>query len=325
MNILLTNKCNQSCNYCFLKSDLASNEIESQEISIENFEIALEYAVDLIDMGVKNQLNLLGGEPTLHSKFEYLLNKSINQKSKANKNRFINVYIFSNGLFDIELSKFIGKRPCGIMLNINHPDTYTSKLWAKLENNIIKMSSIRQNAFPITLSINIYKPHQDFSYLLTLAEKSRIKYIRVDIAKTDYKKANKYITNDKISTIIPTIIDLSNSCRKKGIKLVTDCCLPVCLFKDQQLKKLIDNEVSLSFSCTGAIDINFDMEVWYCIPMRSLKFGKLTDYKDAHELTYALRDRTQHLRWDINSFEQCESCKWRTLKICQGGCLANKR
>lgn len=324
MNLLITNKCNQKCPYCFLEGNLDSVDKAKEEIGIDNFEIAIKYAQELIDMGGKKQLNLLGGEPTLHSRFEELLRKAIYQKTKDNNDVIFPVYVFSNGLFHIDLARFLAKEPCGLLLNINEPGFYPSNTWDRLEKNIVEIGTSRSNKKPVCLSINLYKPEQDFSYIISLAQKSKLKYIRADIARPNIQKNNRHIAMNQISEMIPTFVALADECSKKDITLITDCCLPVCTFKDEDLKKLIDKGISLNFSCCGAIDVNTDLEVWYCIPMRALKFGKLTDYKSARELALTLENRTHALKWINKALDKCELCKWRTLKICQGGCLALK-
>lgn len=138
MNLLLTNKCNQRCPYCFLAGTLDHVDKAMEEISIDNFEIALKYAREFLDFGLKKRINLLGGEPTLHSRFEELLRKAIYQKTKDNADVIFPVHVFSNGLFDIDLARFLAKEPCGLLLNVNEPAFYPSALWDKLEKTLLK-------------------------------------------------------------------------------------------------------------------------------------------------------------------------------------------
>ena len=64
MNLSITNECNRRCEYCFQKSwYLANNHNEIKEMSIETIEKYFEW------MGEEQHLNIMGGEPLLHSKF----------------------------------------------------------------------------------------------------------------------------------------------------------------------------------------------------------------------------------------------------------------
>jgi sulfatase maturation enzyme AslB (radical SAM superfamily) len=327
MNLLITNRCNNTCSYCFLKDGLLPPEYDGGNISDKDFDTALDFAVEFARLGVKKNLNLLGGEPTLHPKFKKILVKSINSIKDRDSNckELLPVNIFTNGIFDSDIAEFISEQRCGVMFNINNPSTYPDNEWNTINQNLQIISSNRNyEDNGITLSLNVHKTDQKIDYMFELAEQYNIKKLRVDIARPNPAKDNNYIPLDKIHTIIPELISIAEKCTKNGIQYISDCCLPVCSISNNQLKSFKENGVYLSFSCPGAFDVNYDLEFWYCLPMRNIKFGKLYDYENAHKLLIEVDKKTTPIRWNVHSKDGCDSCKWNTINICQGGCLPFK-
>lgn len=65
-NILITNFCNQNCPFCFTRAEM-SNKLIRKEMSLENFKKTLLKIKKNPEIQV---VKLLGGEPTLHSRFK---------------------------------------------------------------------------------------------------------------------------------------------------------------------------------------------------------------------------------------------------------------
>ena len=87
-NAILTRSCNKKCSYCF--ADTSSHD----EMSLETF-------VSILDKQENNEIKLLGGEPTQHSKFKDILNIC--------EERNTHVTLISNFLFSQEIREFIIK------------------------------------------------------------------------------------------------------------------------------------------------------------------------------------------------------------------------
>lgn len=67
-NIFLTRKCNLKCPYCF--ADEFVNQ-KNQDVTLENFKKILNF----IKVDKTSKVGLIGGEPTLHPKFNEILDK----------------------------------------------------------------------------------------------------------------------------------------------------------------------------------------------------------------------------------------------------------
>lgn len=71
-NIMLNDYCNLDCSYCFTKSAYCNN---INNITINNFKLAL----DFILKDNEELIGLIGGEPTLHSNFEEIVQLAVNE------------------------------------------------------------------------------------------------------------------------------------------------------------------------------------------------------------------------------------------------------
>ena len=324
MNVLLTNRCNRRCSYCFLGSDLVAPDADGHDMRREDFSLVLRYAEQLVTLGAKERLNIMGGEPTLHPEFEGIFKKALAYRGVRGGLEFLPVNVFSNGLFERGIGTLMAREACGLMININHPDTYNSREWELLESNLGEISSIARDSGKLSFSFNIYSPEQEFDFLLDMAARHGVSQVRVDLSRPAPGRGNTFVDTDQLKGAVGAFVALVRSSRERNIDVISDCCLPVCSFSDEQLKDVIECGVDISFSCSGAIDVNYDLELWYCGPLRHLKFGKVTDFADGREILKALEAKTYHLRWNVFPFDRCESCKWRTLKICQCGCLSLK-
>ena len=66
-NIMMTDVCNLRCPYCFANEFVNKDR---NEISEEAFDKAVDF---IVGDGSHSSVGLIGGEPTIHSNFEYLV------------------------------------------------------------------------------------------------------------------------------------------------------------------------------------------------------------------------------------------------------------
>jgi cyclic pyranopterin phosphate synthase len=210
------------------------------------------------------------------------------------------------------------------MVNVNHPTSYSDSRWNLLKTNLAILANAKDAESLLTLSLNIDRPEQDFEYLFDLAQLFKIKKFRVDISRPEPDKRNTFIEMEQIPEVIPTLLALIKKCKNIGIEINTDCCLPLCCISNQQLQDFAENGIEVSFKCSGGIDVTPDLELWYCAPLRFVTLGKITDYANAKEIVTEMERKTHELRWNVELKQECKECKFWTLKICHGGCLAFK-
>ena len=145
-NILLTNYCNRNCPYCFAKERVyLDTHTPRWEMPEEDFRVILTYLKPGLD-----PVSLLGGEPTLHSRFHEIVALALQT------GHFVK--IFTNGVSPV-LRRLLGKmdtHTLAVILNLNPPGTYSESEKAEIEANC------RAFGPNLQLSFNIYKP--DFSW-----------------------------------------------------------------------------------------------------------------------------------------------------------------
>ncbi|SCZ30734.1 radical SAM protein [Afifella marina] len=326
MNLLLIERCNLTCAYCFFAGSLNARPAERgghDIISEENFRLALRYGRDFVATGLRDSVNLLGGEPTLHPRFRELLAIARSREFALPNGAPLPVNVFSNGIFEPQIAEFLGETPCGLMLNINHPLSYRGRLWRRLNANLDIIARGRGRE-PFSLSLNLFAPDQEVDFVFDLLERYGARHLRVDVAKPNSAATNTHVGFEALPAMMPLFEKIAERCQKDGIALNTDCCLPVCAVDNERLARLKEAGIFLSFACPGAIDVTPGLQLFYCGPLKHLSFGRIDGYADAKEIVETIEETVQTLRWEVPTRKACETCKWRTLDICQGGCLAFK-
>jgi molybdenum cofactor biosynthesis enzyme MoaA len=112
MNVLLNNYCNLKCSYCFANDVI---DREKQSLSLADFRYVLKFH----EKSSIHQLNIIGGEPTLHPKFNELL------EMVAKADHIREVLIFTNGNVYPKQREAIANlarvKQVGMLINYNAP------------------------------------------------------------------------------------------------------------------------------------------------------------------------------------------------------------
>lgn len=124
-NIMINEVCNLSCPYCFANKYV--NGDCSTEISYTNF----IKAVDFINKSNGNRIGIIGGEPTLHSRFLDLLDYAI-----ANRLPEQDILLFTNGLEIEPFIDYFSKNNIGLLINVNSPEDIRETSYNKVYENI---------------------------------------------------------------------------------------------------------------------------------------------------------------------------------------------
>ena len=146
MNLVVTDKCTNSCPYCFASSEM-SKSLSLNILSKSN----IDKIVDFIKRGEPSfEMNIIGGEPFIYKNLGFLLRKLYNEPN------FKKATIFTGGVF---LSKKIEEilpycDQISIMVNLNEKRDYRSyKEYDKVIENIAKFFSL---GIQTNIGFNIY-------------------------------------------------------------------------------------------------------------------------------------------------------------------------
>lgn len=253
-NILITNYCNQNCNFCFAKKVMTKDKIK---------EMSLEKYVELIDKLKIEEIKtvrLMGGEPTLHGNFTKIINLTI-------KSEF-DIELFTNGFFNQKIEKFLLSKKNNI--SIYHINVATPNFQIiekrKMINNFINKAKNNSN---ISLEITIDSLDKDKYLNIFKGIGDNIKYSSLRIGVDGYFLKQGGFNIKKYQKTGKLIIELVDCLIKKKVKGVWLSEIYRCMFNDDQIIKLNNsNKVIISgFGCLSkraGVDIKADLKVIRC-------------------------------------------------------------
>lgn len=317
-NIFLTGKCNLKCSYCFASEFVNKKDAE---FSIENFIKVLEFIKK-----TSKHVGLIGGEPTLHAKFDEILDVLLKDEDiKAST-------IYTNGL---EVDKYIEKisnKKFKLLVNCNSPKIIGEKNYEALKNNLKLLAKEKKS--DIHLGININQQEENYSYIFDLLNIVKEPVLRVSPAiSNDFKTGNIL---DEYKKIKPTIMKVYKNCIKNNIIPSADCnALPYCILdkNDKQImldivnlsKKLKINYdiVAACQTCKPVIDIFPDLTVARCFGLANKDKISLKEFKNISQIeTYFINKIDIYAKLAFVS-KECQECKYNLLDKC-GICLSYK-
>jgi MoaA/NifB/PqqE/SkfB family radical SAM enzyme len=266
-NILLTNTCNQECPYCFARQEMKRSKIK--EMSLENFKKVVNY----LKKNKINSLRLMGGEPTIHSRFQQVIKLGINN--------FGNIVIFTNGLIPKKNKKIIEKNIDKISFNFNI-DTPAFEKNDNLRDKIVNLVKEFSEKTNVNIGFTLSDLRKRYESLIENFHKKDLSKLgmRFGFAKAiigekpffekkDYKKLGK------------RIISLVKFFKSKGIKnIYLDCGLKKEMFFPEDLPYLKENIHLKGWGCKGkwsSFDIAPDLTIFPCFPYYKKLPGALLD------------------------------------------------
>lgn len=315
VNLLLTMRCNRNCVYCFAREKIKSYSSSSQanDITMEDFERVLNF----FEKSGIDSLQLAGGEPTLHERFDDILTKVLD--------RDIRVNVLSNCLWDSSkngLFSRISPTRLGFLLNIDHPETYVEKQWKIIEENLSSVQE-RENT---TLSFNIFEKVPKFDYIFDLVSRYSIRNLRLSFSMPVFFGGvnNTYLSMENYKELTPFLMAFVRKAESIGVKVRIDNTVPICMFSKSDLGELLLTgtlEPKRNFVCFPALDIGPDLSIWRCFGTSALFNKKLDDFNSLQEIYDYYCQVFSFLQFKVYPMEECYSCEYSKKQMCQGGCI----
>jgi len=317
-HILLTNYCNQNCSFCYAGRLMASKG-RIKEMSVKNFLFLIK---KLNRQGGFKQIKILGGEPTLHSKFGKMMNILFKYVPQAS--------LFTNGLFNDRVSLIIKKHvpKLQLIINIMTPAyQFNTILRQKIAARIREFSP-----FTITALSVIVNPETDTKTILKTVEADTLKYvqsIRIGVSNPIMGEKNTYAFRN-FPHIGKKVLELISGFKKIKQNLIfkMDCGFTRCMFTDGQYKILQESGIYYLWGCfqgnlIGCLDVQSDMKAITCY---SLSEAKKEDLLKENIPTVEKRlFLQQYLYQEQHLMESCKDCKYRKGKEkCKGPCIGFK-
>jgi len=321
-NIVITEKCNLACPYCFADEFVHK---ASNEISLENFKKALLFVESSKSFG--KFIGLIGGEPTLHSKFSELL-EFVNFDNQLKE-----VLIFTNGIRINETFSITSQPKFTFLINLNSPQIIGSSNYFKIMQNIDSLISKYNKNHSLTLGLNLYALDLDYTFFVDTLERFKLKSARLSITVPNLTNGNSGI--DKVAAFKPLIYKLYVDLLYRGIHTVFDCNkIPPCLWSDKELLKIslfqannTNERIGFNLTtnkCNPVIDILPDLTAIRCFGLSGISKVKIDDFSTLDDLyLYYLNNFDRELV-QVPAQKDCNSCEMFLNNSCYSGCLANK-
>lgn len=307
-NILLTTRCNLSCQYCFAQEKLSSARMN---MPMEN----VERVIDFLKRSDFPIFRVMGGEPTLHPQFNEIIEMAIESGMRVD--------VLSNATWKESTAALFGRIPprhLMFLLNIDHPDNYNPHQWGVIERNL----SALKGRGGITLSFNVFEKQPRSDYVLDLAERYDFKYIRLSLSLPVLGAGNTYLPVAELHEVALFVMHFSAKAETRGISVQFDNAVPLCIFDEAQIGHLLLHgvyDLGRNARCDPIIDIGPDLTIWSCFCLSSLKNRKLNEFQTLAEAQDYYRKVWSVYQDTVYALPDCYDCYYREKWGCQGGCL----
>ncbi len=333
-NIMVNEACNLRCPYCFAEEFVNK---APKEMTLEDFRKALDF---VLSDSSDRQVGIIGGEPLLYTHINEVLRIALDDP----RSNFVMIY--TNG---VELERLapeiLEDSKFRMLVNCNSPEDMGAKVFDKMRQNLLRFQNEHSGDGRFRLSVNIYKPDFDYSYVIPLVNEIGFDVIRLSISvpqkgELSGKSPLEYFREMKL-VAMRFVCDMIRC----GVLTGFDCnFLPGCvLTKDEYdsmmsakdvfyaaLSKRYSEEfwqrsiVCEMHNCTPVIDILPDLHAIRCFGLSEYTKRDIRDFRSIGELRdYYIKtvDRPAISLW---TSEECKDCYHRELGVCSGGCLLFK-
>lgn len=326
-NIMMTDVCNLRCPYCF------ANEFVNKDINEITEEAFLEAVDFIVGDGTCSNVGIIGGEPTIHSKFNYLMRKLLVDK------RVNTVMLYTNGLNIYKYWDIVCHSKMHILINCNSPTDMGEINYKILSDNIRILVEEKLCRDRVTLGINLYNPDFEYEYLIELLKKFSFKHVRVSITVPNLDKSRNTNPFDYFTSMKPRLFEFFHKLMQNDIVPHFDCNkIPFCLIgkeechqfdvylSDSDMRNRIEksNIADDIVCCDPVIDIRQDLSAVRCFGLSSCTKQDIRNFNGIKELrNFYMRSVDAYAYNTVYAYE-CIDCHLRKVTKCTGGCLAYK-
>jgi organic radical activating enzyme len=316
MNAVIAKNCNLNCNFCFAREVLLDEQ--------KNGDMPLEEVHALIRFMQKNRIpgvNILGGEPTLHSEIESVLNLF--------RRAGIRTTLMTNALCDSSRFKSILQYIDSVLVNFQHPSIYSDSQSNRLASNL-DLIEIERNTREkstkdlwIDFGITLTSVGQDYRYLLDAGKRYKVRSLRWDLSKPGPRRQNTYIDPWSDPELGNWLVEFVSDALDCGLATHLDCPVPYCIFTQSQLDFMRTHVSSFRGTCRPPLDILPGQRVLHCFPLAQCCEAPLLEEMETY--TTLMRYMYVFVRREAfasGAMDRCRQCDWYNGGQCQGYCPA---
>ncbi|MCL2408143.1 MAG: radical SAM protein [Oscillospiraceae bacterium] len=333
-NIMVNETCDLRCPYCFAGEFVNK---APKEMSLGDFETALEFA---LSSEGERQVGIIGGEPLLYTHINEAMNSALTDT------RTDIVMLYTNAVQLENLSPdMLEHKKFRMLVNCNSPEDMGEEAFAKMRQSLRRFKNGHSGEGRFRLSVNLYKPDFDHSYIFPILDEIDFDVIRLSISvppKGDLKGKTplEYFVEMK-----PVAIRFIGDMIRCGVITGFDCnFFPECVFtKDERdglraAKEVLGKAVSHRYSrmfwervifcevnnCSPVIDILPDLRAIRCFGLSEYTKQDIRDFRNIEELRKHYLYTVDQPACNISTSDVCDECYNRELARCSCGCLLFK-
>ena len=351
MNIILNSYCNLKCNYCF------ADEYMEENVKTPGKSMDYDFFTGEMLPRVKNVslINFMGGEPTLHPRFNDMLSSTLNTMQP-----FTYLGVFTNGLMPEKtldlLLKTIG--PGGsierniqfsVLLNWQTKENISERNHERCRE--VAEAILGENGYSLMFSLNLYSVDQD------LETQCR----EIDAIYQDLGLPEGQNYKIRVSPAFPIVGEDENvslpikDYPRMGRKMIDilkefpqltfrfDCSFPPCLLDSineeefplverffyhanqpvPNITEWKDKDLYLGCADDSPMDVDPKGDCFNCFPFHGLKLGNVQDFKEVNDIAVKKMHTKflSHVFEDTQPKEPCKSCPHYMVR-CTSGCFA---
>jgi len=298
--ILLTNNCNLSCLHC-IRNDKSNTTLSKQDIEILFENINFE----------DNHIILTGGEPSLHSEFESLLNRTSKRAKK--------ITVCTNGINNYYFEK-IKNSNIHLQFSIDGSRKHHNKIrgldsFDKIIENI-QLAEKYNISHSISTVVNKLNINSIQAMLEDLKEIVKSGYIRFNIQMNFGNSSEQDILSiQEWNKFVDNIKDIEFPIQIRADKLF-DFDMVDKLSCDE-LSNLSKKAIKNCGTCTHKVYIYPDLNVYSCTCLDTFPIGNL---KIASLEKILLSESSKlFINYKPKLEQTCMECRY--LELCNGGCI----
>ncbi|MCM1060670.1 MAG: radical SAM protein [Eubacterium sp.] len=326
-NIMMTDVCNLNCPYCFANEFVNKDK---NEITEEAFQKAVDF---IVGDGSHSSVGLIGGEPTIHSKFECFMRKLLVDE------RVHKVMVYTNGILLNQFWNVICHPKTHLLINCNSPEDVGDSQFRRLCDNLRVLIEEKICINRITLGINMYRTDFEYRYILELLKKYHFHHVRISITVPNISADRNINVHSYFESMKPYMFKFFHELLQNEIIPNFDCNkIPSCLVKKgevEQFKPYLNNVfiknnigrsniVSAEVCCAPVIDIRQDLTAVRCFGLSDCTKQRIEDYESIKELEHYYIRTIDAFAYNTAYCDKCVDCHLRKVMRCSGGCLEYK-
>ena len=326
-NIMITDTCNLACPYCFANEFVNK---QRNEIEREVFDEAVRF---ILGDGSHKSVGIIGGEPTLHSKFDELM-RSLILNEEVQK-----IMLYTNGLLIDQHWNVCTHPKTHMLINCNPESIIGHSNYERLCRNLDVLFVEKMSFDRVTLGINMFRPEFEYAYILEMLKKYNIHKLRVSITVPDKSILKATSPFDYFLSMKQRVLKFFDELLQNEIVPHFDCNkIPYCLITKEEMdsfSRYLDNpkirdrfnESNLSNNrvmCLPVIDIRQDLTAVRCFGLSDATKTSIRNFRCITDLEKYYFREIDSFAINIPHSKKCAGCYENKTVNCYGGCLAFK-